>query len=110
MADFPGKKPIWSTACRKLLANTPQKRVYGRRQGRPLNQSRKDVIETLLPQLAIDEGLLKEDGSLALSSLFDEDYKECWFEIGFGAGEHLAELMRCREALRQRTRETRLSC
>ena len=76
------------------MANTPQKRVYGRRQGRPLNQSRKDVIETLLPQLAIDEALLKEDGSLAPSSQFKTDYEECWFEIGFGAGEHLAELMR----------------
>ena len=76
------------------MANTPQKRVYGRRQGRPLNQSRKDVIETLLPQLAINEEFLTEDGRLAPSSLFKTDYKECWFEIGFGAGEHLAELMR----------------
>ncbi|MEZ5813384.1 MAG: tRNA (guanine(46)-N(7))-methyltransferase TrmB [Alphaproteobacteria bacterium] len=71
-----------------------QKRVYGRRLGRPLNKSRAEVIETLLPELSIDEALLKEDGGLAPSSLFTSGYKECWFEIGFGAGEHLSALMR----------------
>ena len=94
MVGSHGKRLTWLTAYRKLLANTPQKRVYGRRQGRPLNQSRKDVIETLLPKLEIDPTVLKEDGKLAPSSLFNAGYQECWFEIGFGNGEHLSALMR----------------
>ena len=88
-----GKKLILSTSCKASLDNTPQKRVYGRRQGRPLKSSRAEVIETLLPQLALDKTLLTEDGSLNPSTLFP-DYKECWLEIGFGAGEHLSALMR----------------
>lgn len=70
------------------------KRVYGRRQNRPLNKSRAEAMDTLLPALSVPEDNLKEDGSLAPSSLFSAPYKELWFEIGFGAGEHLAELMR----------------
>ena len=71
-----------------------QKRVFGRKLGRPLNSSRKRVIEDLLPELSIEETLLTEGGSLAPSSLFEKPYKECWFEIGFGTGEHLSGLMR----------------
>ena len=76
------------------MVNHDKRRVFGRRSGRPLNKSRTKVIDELLPQLSIPEDHLKEDGGLAPSSLFDTDYKECWFEIGFGNGEHLSELMR----------------
>ncbi|MCB9981605.1 MAG: tRNA (guanosine(46)-N7)-methyltransferase TrmB [Rhodospirillales bacterium] len=71
-----------------------KKRIFGRRIGRPLNKSRADVIETLLPRLSVPEDMLKEDGSLAPSSVFDVPYQECWMEIGFGNGEHLSGLMR----------------
>ncbi len=71
-----------------------EKRVFGRKTGRPLNASRKAVMEDLYPALCIDDDLLKEDGTLAPSSLFDVPFKECWFEVGFGAGEHLSALMR----------------
>ena len=94
MAVFHGKKPIWLMAFKRSLANENTKRVYGRRQGRPLNKSRAEVIETLLPALSIPTELLCENGSLTPSSLFKSDYKECWLEIGFGAGEHLSALMR----------------
>ncbi len=47
-----------------------------------------------MPVLSLGAEILTEKADLAPSSLFDFDYKECWFEIGFGAGEHLAELLR----------------
>ena len=71
-----------------------EKRVYGRKLGRPLNASRKAALDAVLPEIAISAELLSEKGDLAPSSLFDCTYKECWFEIGFGAGEHLSGLMR----------------
>ncbi len=80
--------------CNASLDNQKVKRVFGRKSGRPLNKSRAEVIDSLLPRLCVDEGLLREDGSLSPSSLFDVPYKEFWFEIGFGAGEHLSALMR----------------
>jgi len=79
------------------LANPTQnreKRVYGRKLRRPLNASRQAALDTLLPKVSIADDLLTEKEDLAPSSLFDFDYKECWFEIGFGAGEHLSALMR----------------
>lgn len=78
----------------KSSDNKLRKRVFGRRLGRPLNKSRAEVINTLLPKLCVSEKALKENGSLAPSSLFKTPYKECWFEIGFGNGEHLSGLMR----------------
>jgi tRNA (guanine-N7-)-methyltransferase len=82
--------------CKRSLANKdiPQKRVYGRRQGRPLNASRTDVIQTLLPALSVPIDTIKEDGSIDPATLFDKPYDELWFEVGFGAGEHLSALMR----------------
>jgi tRNA (guanine-N7-)-methyltransferase len=94
MAGSLGKKQTLWKAFRKKLDNNPKKRFYGRRQNRPLNTSRAEAIDALLPVLSLDDGLLTEKGDLAPSSLFDSSYKECWFEIGFGSGEHLAELMR----------------
>jgi tRNA (guanine-N7-)-methyltransferase len=77
-----------------LDSSVKEKRVFGRKLGRPLNASRQAALDAVLPQVAIGEDLLTEKGDLAPSSLFDFDYKECWFEIGFGAGEHLSALMR----------------
>lgn len=73
--------------------HTLNKRVHGRRTGRPLNKSRQDALDALMPELGIPLEKLKEDGSLTPSSLFGDEYKKCWFEIGFGNGEHLAGLM-----------------
>ncbi|MGB0720245.1 MAG: hypothetical protein ACPGRX_07210, partial [Bdellovibrionales bacterium] len=47
-----------------------QKRFYGRRIGRPLNDSRKAVIDDLLPVLEIDRDLLTENSDLDARSLF----------------------------------------
>lgn len=38
--------------------------------------------------------MLSQNGTLVPSSLFKANYDECWFEIGFGTGEHLSGLMR----------------
>ncbi len=51
-------------------------------------------MDALLPQLSMDDAILTTDGTLSPSSLFDANYNECWFEIGFGTGEHLSGLMR----------------
>jgi len=79
-----------------LASDTPtkEKRVYGRKFGRPLNAARKAAMDDVLPAIAIAESQLTENGDLEPSSLFNAGFDECWFEIGFGSGEHLSELMR----------------
>ncbi len=59
-------------------------RFYGRRRGRPLNAGRRRALETALPRLRLP------DGPLDPAALFGFDIEDLWFEIGFGAGEHLA--------------------
>lgn len=81
--------------------NTPEnafalqikRRLYGRKQGRPLRGSRLDAIDTLLPRLQIAESALRGDGTLDPATLYDRPASALWFEIGFGNGEHLAALM-----------------
>ena len=67
----------------------PARRLYGRRLGRPLKVARADVIDTLLPRLAIPES-----GALDPAALFGCQPDELWLEIGFGNGEHIAGLLR----------------
>ena len=76
------------------IVTIKEKRVYGRKSGRPLNASRKAALNDILPAIAIDKDHLSEKGDLAPSSLFNAQFDECWFEIGFGGGEHLSALMR----------------
>ncbi|MDE2042626.1 MAG: tRNA (guanosine(46)-N7)-methyltransferase TrmB, partial [Alphaproteobacteria bacterium] len=63
-------------------------RLYGRRQGHKLRQGQTALVEELLPRIAVPEV-----GPLDAQSLFG-DTPDSWrpleFEIGFGAGEHLA--------------------
>lgn len=67
------------------------RRLYGRRRGRPLRRGRAALLERLLP--GIEVGLPKQ-GALAPDVLFDPTVEDIWLEIGFGAGEHLAEVAR----------------
>jgi len=69
------------------VIETPTRRVYGRRRGRPLRQGRRRLTEGLLPQLAIT---LPPEGALDPTTLFPTPPAAVWLEIGFGAGEHLA--------------------
>lgn len=67
------------------------RRFYGRRKGRPLRKGQQQLIDTLLPRLAI---ALPEAGRLEPRTLFPGKPSQIWLEIGFGGGEHLAELAR----------------
>ena len=59
---------------------------YGRRKGRPLRAGRKQLVETLLPQLALP----MEEPAIDPAPLFEPAKQEIWLEVGFGNGEHLA--------------------
>lgn len=61
--------------------------VYGRRRGRKLRPARQELVDSLLPRLAID---LPAAGELDPGALFAGPPRSIWLEIGFGAGEHLA--------------------
>ncbi|MEA3013067.1 MAG: tRNA (guanine-N7-)-methyltransferase [Sphingomonadales bacterium] len=67
---------------------TTIRRLYGRSKGRPLRAGQADLLERLLPQLSVPE-----DGPLDAARLFGDAEghgRPLHFEIGFGAGEHLA--------------------
>ena len=63
---------------------TPLHRLYGRRQGHKLRAGQADLVETLLPRVAVPA-----TGALDAAVLFGDD-RPLWLEIGFGSGEHLA--------------------
>jgi tRNA (guanine-N7-)-methyltransferase len=67
------------------------RRFYGRRKGRPLRKGQQQLIDTLLPRLAI---ALPNSGKLDPKALFPGSPTRVWLEIGFGGGEHLAEQAR----------------
>lgn len=58
-------------------------RLYGRRAGHKLREGQAQLVEELLPQLAVP------DGALDARVLFG-DHRPLELEIGFGGGEHLA--------------------
>ena len=59
-------------------------RSYGRIKARPIKPRQADLLETLLPRIALPEGPLDPRALKPGAS-------ETWLEIGFGGGEHLAE-------------------
>ena len=68
----------------------PQRRLYGRKQTRPLGHDRQEVVDRLLPTL----GIHLADHQIAPVDLFNKAFAQTWLEIGFGTGEHVAALMR----------------
>lgn len=67
---------------------TTIRRLYGRRQGHKLRQGQAALVEELLPLVSVPE-----DGPLDAAGLFGDTLPPgcpLHFEIGFGAGEHLA--------------------
>lgn len=65
-------------------------RFFGRRNGKKLRQTALGLIETLLPRLAL---AVPEPGQqIDPAGLFAGPVTACWLEVGFGGGEHLAEL------------------
>ena len=63
---------------------TTLNRLYGRRQGHKLRVGQAQLLEELLPQIAVPE-----EGPVSSRVLFGDD-RPLHFEIGFGSGEHLA--------------------
>ena len=59
--------------------------LYGRSQGKPLRASQQELVDKLLPQIAVPA-----EGTVTAERLFGFD-RPLHFEIGFGGGEHMAE-------------------
>jgi len=71
----------------------PRRILYGRRRGRRRRAGRGALLATRLEPLAVSlDGVAA--GSLDPRLLFGPGATEVWLEIGFGAGEHLAEQAR----------------
>lgn len=64
------------------------RRLYGRRRGRPLRQGQQQLKDELLHGLKVE---LPAAGLVDPFRLFFRPPAAVWLEIGFGAGEHLAE-------------------
>ena len=65
-----------------------ERRLFGRRKGKPLRPSRQKLMDELLPRLRIPRP--GEGEEIDPAALFDFPPKAVWFEVGFGKGEHLA--------------------
>ena len=64
---------------------TTIRRLYGRRQGHVLRAGQAALVDEMLPRVAVPA-----DGPLSAERLFGDE-RGLQVEIGFGAGEHLAE-------------------
>ncbi|MDD3669165.1 MAG: tRNA (guanine(46)-N(7))-methyltransferase TrmB [Alphaproteobacteria bacterium] len=74
-----------------MVAQGPNpNRFFGRRKGKAIKGSRQVLMERLLPRVA----LAPPAGALDLTRAFGVAPKAVYLEIGFGGGEHLAELSR----------------
>lgn len=94
MAAFHGKSSTLSSLCKTVLVdNTQERQFHGRRKGRPLNPARQNALDSFLPELEIPAKSLTEDGTLDPQSLFSFSPDNTIFEIGFGNGEHLLNLV-----------------
>ena len=63
---------------------TTLNRLYGRSSGHKLRKGQAELVETLLPAIAVPG-----EGQITAQRLFGDD-RPLHFEIGFGGGEHLA--------------------
>jgi tRNA (guanine-N7-)-methyltransferase len=75
-------------------ASPPRPRFFGRRSGKALRRTALGLIETLLPRLAITPPTAGE--RLDVAALFPHPVGDVWLEVGFGGGEHLADLAQAR--------------
>ena len=60
-----------------------RRRLYGRRKGPRLSAHQQSLIDTLLPELALD---LREGAD---PRTYFPNAEKVWLEVGFGGGEHL---------------------
>jgi tRNA (guanine-N7-)-methyltransferase len=61
-------------------------RSFGRTKSRAIKPRQADLLETLLPEIALPD---PKTGAIDLRAL-KPDAAEVWLEIGFGGGEHMA--------------------
>ena len=66
-----------------MTSTLPRHQFYGRRKGKPLRRQHSELMQDLLPQLAVD-----------LANPLAGMGERRWLEIGFGGGEHLAHQAR----------------
>lgn len=64
-------------------------RFFGRRKGKAIGAARERLMQELLPRIRLT---LPQKGKFTKTKLFPFKAKELWLEIGFGGGEHIAEL------------------
>lgn len=69
--------------------NTQSLRTYGRRQGRPIKSTKQNLLDELLPTISVD--LIDTEQRIDPQIYFDRP-ANVWMEVGFGGGEHLAQL------------------
>lgn len=69
---------------------TTLRRLYGRRKGFKLRNRQQQLLEDLLPKVAVP--LPPEGQTLDPAALFGRPVKDVWLEVGFGKGEHMATL------------------
>lgn len=62
-----------------------ERSLYGRRFGRPMRHGRRDALENILPNVAVN---LPATGQLEPKAAFGSDVSAVWLEIGAGNGEH----------------------
>ena len=73
---------------RRQDGGPPPIRSFGRRHGRKLRAGRRDLLDRLLPAVAVP---IPDAGeTIDPERLFGRPMEAYWLEIGFGGGEHLA--------------------
>jgi tRNA (guanine-N7-)-methyltransferase len=80
------RDPSERDASEEDVSPRPHGSFFGRRKGHKLRAHQADLIEHLLPQLALDIGAPCPPD---LSEMFDRPLEAIRLEIGFGGGEHL---------------------
>jgi tRNA (guanine-N7-)-methyltransferase len=69
---------------------------FGRRKGHKLRNHQTELVETLLPRLALQ---ISEPCAANLNDLFESAVQDVRLEIGFGGGEHLIAEARAHPAI-----------
>ncbi len=71
----------------KTAPDQPPK-FYGRKRGRALRAGQQALVDTVLPSLRVP----LDGPAFDPRDLFGDAVKRVWLEVGFGGGEHLADL------------------
>jgi tRNA (guanine-N7-)-methyltransferase len=84
--NLAARDPSERDASEEDVSPRPHGSFFGRRKGHRLRAHQADLIEHLLPRLALDIGA---PCPADLSEMFDRPLEAIRLEIGFGGGEHL---------------------